>query len=60
MKVDLRNILRRDSEWAVTEAIGVYFVMRLQTLYQYAFFWFKANKQNHISFSFRFRILYLT
>lgn len=32
------NILRRDSEWAVTEAVGVYLVKRLKTLYQYAFF----------------------
>lgn len=46
MKVDLTNILRRQSERAVTEAVWVYFVKRLKTLYQYAFFWSKTNKEN--------------
>lgn len=39
VKVDLTEILRRVSEWAVTEAIGVYLVSR--TLYHRVFSWFR-------------------
>lgn len=46
-KVDLTNILRTDSEWAVPEAAGLYFVKRLKTLHQYALLWLKLTKNSH-------------
>lgn len=44
MKVDLTDVLRRDSGWTAREAVGAYFDKTVRTLYQYGFFWFKTNK----------------
>lgn len=43
----LTNILRTVSKWAVTEAVGLYFVKRLKPLYQYALIWLKLTKIPH-------------